>query len=247
MWQRLSGMFILLLLAVLPSRAQSADMMVNLTAQLSQHLFDERSSAAGARGYTYACPVFGRCNHRIVGLFIDQVGGRQRAWVVAAYPNEDDCHACTSRMTVEIYDRKAGRWHKTAAFRNFTEWGDWGTVAPKEVKLARLDRGRAVLFLDLSFMGQGYVEESMRAFLVSDARIRAIGGLSIGEDNSGAVEDEAAASWWKATYQVQDGERGRPELVVRVTDNRGKLSISRFRITAGGLTPLGRVDRRLLQ
>ena len=102
-----------------------------------------------------------------------------------------------------------------------------------------------ILFLNMSYMGQGYVLDTMEAFLLTPKRIRSLGRLATGEDNSGAVVDEPPV-WWKATYHVvKNKEKAR--LVVRITDSGGGVSISDFLITSAGLRPVGKVGERLLK
>ncbi len=203
--------------AWLPMRvAKAAEMLHNIAAQRAARLFE-----AGGK-YRFPCPVFGTCNHRIVGLFQVRRAGTPETWVVAAIPNEEACHACTSRMTLEVYRKRHGKWRKHRVWRHFDEWGTWGRVSPGWVRMARVDDGRMMLFLHLPFLQMGEQTETMRVYIVDDRGVSPAGDFCLTYDNEGAVLPGSGMKVikWDADYELASYD-GRPKLVFRITGDAG--------------------------
>ena len=104
-----------------PRGADAAEMLRNIVVEKTKNLFPPTE-----KGYRFRCPVFGKCNHRIVGMFMTERRGVPEAWVLAAVPNESDCHGCMSRLTLEVYRKQQGKWEKYRVWRDFDEAGSWG-------------------------------------------------------------------------------------------------------------------------
>ncbi len=170
--------------------------------------------------YRFRCPVFGTCNHRIVGIFFVKRRGIFEAWVVAAVPNESDCHACASRMTLEIHRRQGGRWRKHQAWRDFTEWGDWGVVRPREVRLGKIDDKRMILFLQGAGTHMGLTVDVAEIFIIDNEDITPVRRFCLAFDNEGALTPELSMKHvkWSARYRLTT-VNGRPALVFRLRDD----------------------------
>ena len=199
--------------------AVAAEMFRNLVVDRTKNLFPPSEKG---KGYRFRCPVFGRCNHRIVGMFMVTRRGITEAWVVAAIPNEPDCHACASRMTLEVYRRQGGKWRKYRVWRNFAEWGAWGLVAPEEVRLGMIDDRRMILFLEGGFTNMGQTIESVEIFIIDDEDITPAGHFCLSYDNEGAVMPETGMKLekWSARYEL-GSVKGKPGLIFHIDDEVG--------------------------
>ena len=201
------------LLASMAPHAPAAEMLHNMVLTLA------RGQDPADGPYRFRCPVFGRCNHRIVGLFQTRRRGISETWVVAAIPNESDCHACTSRMTMEVYRKRGGRWRKHRAWRNFTEWGNWGIVRPSEVRMGRIDNRRMILFLEGGTTQMGETTEALEVFIIDGEDITPVRRFCIHYDNEGAITPEMPMKHekWSARYELVT-INGRPALVFHLRD-----------------------------
>lgn len=224
-----------------PREAVAAEMLPNLVLKLAKG----RDPSDGP--YRFRCPVFGRCNHRIVGMFMVTRRGIPEAWVVAAIPNEESCHACASRMTLEVYRKRDGKWRKYRVWPNFAEWGSWGVVRPQEVRLARIDDRRMVLFLEGGFTNMGETIESMDIFIVDDEDITPAGHFCLSYDNEGAITPESnmRLEKWQARYELGT-VKGKPGLIFHIHDEVGDNDATvAYEFMGKGLRLRSPADKRL--
>ena len=202
---------ILVLPLAFPSGAMAARMLPNLVLKLAKGHDPEQGP------YRFRCPVFGRCNHRIAGMFMTERQGVPEAWVLAAVPNEGGCATCTSRLTLEIYRKQDGKWVKYRAWRDFDENGSWGVVAPESVHLVKVDDRRMMLFLTSGFTHMGETMEYMSVFFVDDEDITPARGFCLYYDNESGVTPENGVELrkWRVRYTL--GEvKGKPALIFHI-------------------------------
>ena len=212
----LAFLLVAILFLAAPRAAEAAQMLPNLVLKLA------RGHDPAEGPYRFRCPVFGKCNHRIVGMFMTRRRGVPEAWVVAAIPNESDCHGCSSRMTLEVYRKRGGRWEKYRVWRNFADWGSWGVVRPQEVRMARIDNRRMVLFLLGGFAQMGEVTESMRVFVIDDEDITPARDFCLAYDNEAAItpESDIKLRKWSTRFRLRT-VKGRPVLIFHIRDGTG--------------------------
>ncbi len=194
----------------------AAEMLHNIAAERAARLFD-----AGGK-YRFSCPVFGTCNHRIVGIFKTRRAGVPEAWIVAAIPNEESCHACTSRLTLEVYRKRGGKWRKHRVWRNFDEAGSWGRVSPAWVRMGKIDDERMMLFVHTPFLQMGEQTENLQVYIIDDRDVSPAGSFCLSYSNEGAILPDSGMQMfeWEADYTLASSD-GRPKLVFRIRGNAG--------------------------
>ena len=210
--------FILLVLAVgilslaAPRGAGAAEMLRNIVVEKTKNLFPPTE-----KGYRFRCPVFGRCNHRIVGMFMTERRGIPEAWVLAAVPNESDCHSCMSRLTLEVYRKQQGRWEKYRVWRDFDEAGGWGVVNPEFVRMAKIDDRRMVLFIEGGFTNMGQTMGYMSIYVIDDEDITPAREFCLHYDNEGEEipGKKIKRFYWNASYRLGT-VKGRPALIFHI-------------------------------
>lgn len=245
--RRLSFVSFLLLtiIIILPSGAtrfaNAAEMLHNIVLDLAKG----KDPVDGP--YRFRCPVFGKCNHRIVGMFQTQRAGFPEIWVVAAIPNEESCRACASRMTIEVYRKDGGQWRKYRVWRNFAEWGNWGIVRPEEVRLGKIDERRMILFLQGGATHMGQTIEAVETFIIDDEDITPVRRFCIYYDNEAAITPETPLKHekWSARYQLTTVD-GKPALVFHLRDEvRGEKNTVVYEVMGKGLRLRFPGDERL--
>ena len=201
---------------IAPPPASAVEMLRNLVPELA------KGRSPSEAPYRFRCPVFGRCNHRIVGMFMVTRRKIREAWVVAAVPNEESCHSCTSRITLEVYRKRNGGWQKYRVWRDFDEAGNWGLVQPETVRMGRIDDRRMVFFLEGGFTNMGTTTESVDVYVIDDEDITPAGRYCLTYDNEGAItpENNIRLRKWSARYEL-GSMKGRPALIFHVKDGTG--------------------------
>ena len=218
LFMRMALIFIVLLAGFLFPIAShaSAEMLHNVVLEKTGGRF------VPERGFRFPCPVFGRCNHRIIGVFLTHRAGAEEAWIIAAIPNETSCHACMSRLTLEIYRKKRGTWRKYRVWRNFTEAGNWGVVDPEWIRLGKIDDRRMIFFLHSPFLQMGIGVETLDVFIVDDKKISPAGQFCLSYNNEGANLPDNGMDMikWGAQYALVSLS-GQPKLSFTITGNKG--------------------------
>lgn len=243
-WRKVFALLVLFL-SLVPLAGQriasAAEMLHNMVLDLAKG----RDPFDGP--YRFRCPVFGKCNHRIVGMFQTQRAGRPAIWVVAAIPNEESCHACSSRMTIEVYRKQDGRWRKHRVWRKFTEWGNWGIVRPEEVRMGKIDERRMILFLQGGATHMGQTIEAVETFIIDNEDITPVRRFCIHYDNESAITPDTPLKRekWSARYKLTTVD-GKPVLVFRLRDDvTGEKKTVIYEIVGKGLRPRSSGDDRL--
>ena len=224
-----------------PRIAMAAEMLRNMVPELAKghDPFDGP--------YRFRCPVFGRCNHRIVGMFRTMRAGVPEIWVIAAIPNEESCHACASCMTLEVYRKRGGKWRKHRVWHHFTEWGSWGVVAPQEVRLGKIDERRMILFLQGGGTHMGQTVEVVEIFIIDDEGVTPARRFCLAYDNEGAITPDTPMkrAKWNARYALTT-VNDKPALVFRLRDEAtGANGIVTYEIMDKGLRLRPPGDERL--
>ena len=199
-----------------PGGAGAAEMLQNLVLKLAKG----RDPARGP--YRFRCPVFGKCNHRIAGMFMTERRGIREAWVLAAVPNEGGCATCTTRLTLEVYRKQGGKWQKYRVWRDFDENGSWGVVAPDSARLAKIDDRRMALFIRSGFTHMGVTMEYMSVYIVDDEDITPVRSFCLYYSNDGAVapENGVKRKEWSVRHEL-GAVKGRPALIFHIK-SKGK-------------------------
>jgi len=214
--------------------AKAAEILVN---EISRNAPED--NVAGS----FACPVLKRCDHRVVGLFRPAGDGR-KAWVVRAVPNEDSCHACTSKMTLLEYRKTANGWKRVRSYSDFTEWGTWGKVRPQWVSLARLKDGRILLLMRVPDVHFGVVTDVLSVYVTNGDSVARAGIFSTQYDTEG-YGDGAPLVQWQAAYGLRE-RNGRVMLEFHIHDRSGgKNTSSRFILVGNRFEADGETDKRL--
>lgn len=203
------------------------------------------STAQG--GYRFRCPVFGTCNHRIVGMFLVRRRGYSETWVVAAIPNEHSCHACTSRLTLEVYRKRGGKWRKHKVWRNFAKAGNWGVVQPEGVRMGKIDERRMIIFVHSPFFQMGEAAEGVDVFIIDDVDVTPASAFCVHYDNEAAITPDTGMrlAKWRVRYELVS-VNGKPRLVFHITDEAGGHNNTViYGIIGKGLRPESLTDIRL--
>jgi hypothetical protein len=152
-------------------------------------------------------------DHSIVGEYYLRYRDRESMIVVTASIEKGvDCHACAPRLSLFEFERSRLGWTLGDSAIAVTRWGQWGQVAPNDVKVFVVGENIYALFLDGTGMGQGYVSSKTSVQARVGDRYQEILNLQTSADDSGSMLP--GAEKWTSTIKIQPGTSGFYDLLV---------------------------------
>lgn len=103
----------------------------------------------------------------------------------------ESCHACAPSISAVVYQKTGDAWTVFSVSKFFTDFGSWGDAtvnSPVEV-LYDLAPSTVAFLFDSGWSGQGYTTTGKAIFGLSNAGFRALGYITLSDDNAGACDD----------------------------------------------------------
>ena len=105
--------------------------------------------------------------------------------------NIESCHACAPSISAVVYQKTGDAWTVFSVSKYFADFGSWGDAtvnSPVEILYDLAPNTVAFLF-DSGGSGQGYTTTGKAIFGLSNAGFRALGYITLSDDNAGACDD----------------------------------------------------------
>ena len=105
--------------------------------------------------------------------------------------NVESCHVCAPSISAAVYQKTGDTWTVLSVSKFFTDFGSWGDAtvnSPVEI-LYDLAPSTVAFLFDSGWSGQGYTTSGKAIFALSDTGFRALGYITLADDNEGACDD----------------------------------------------------------
>jgi hypothetical protein len=171
--------------------------------------------------------IYNSDEYLIYDFYLDN---NKKVYLAYTISENNNCHACTAKMSVFIAEETNGIWGITKEYINNLELGTYGMGPEKKDVKVYPNGDDFIISIKSITVFQGLLEEFISLYKPYNGTIVLIGGFTIKYDDSTTMfAEESNSETWKAEYFFLEKSNAFPDILLNVTGVKNGDSFSEIK------------------